>query len=277
MTKLFYFMRRSRIENQFGFFLEPIISSSNENESDIYIFEKLCSFHFYFDQLAEFYSGYLKHYITTYLNSKCPSASLNNCLRSGVNAVNFISMLEIFKVLDLDELNLKKLLSIWLTGEITPPQHLIESIILLSFPSIDVLKMTEKYYHRFTFSPEFRMCLQDKASKIDFDRFIWSKVADFNDFSDFLSSSSIVEPESKDILVDLKSNVPTDIAFGLFEIRKLVQCDPNFIVRVDMINPLIDCLFHEDRYLSIYNHKCLLYVSLAMFTQMQLKPVRQSG
>lgn len=244
MTKLFYFLRRNRIENQFGFFLEPIISSSNE--SDIFIFEKLCSIHFYVDELAEFYSGYLKHYITTYLTSKLPSASLTHCLRSGVNAINFISILEIFK--DFDELDLKKILNIWLTEGSIPPQHLIESILFLTFPSYNVLEWTEKYYHHFTFSHEFIIKLQEKASNIEFDRFIWSKVADFNDVSDQIYPSNVVKKESKDILANLKSNVPTDIAFGLFEIRKLVQSDPNFIIHVDLINSLIECLFHEDRY-----------------------------
>lgn len=236
-------MRRSRIENQFGFFLEPIFSSSNEN--DIFIFEKLCSINFYIDELAEFYSVYLKHYITAYLASQSPSSSLEHCLKSGVKVVNLISILEIFK--DLDELNLKKILMIWLNGGSIPPQHLIESILLLTFPSINVLEMVEVFFHHFTFSPEFVIILREKSSKTVFNECIWSKVTDLNDVNN-RSSLSIAGPDSTDILANLKSNIPTDIAFGLFEIRNFLQNDPHFLISTDLINSLIDCLFYEDRY-----------------------------
>ena len=254
MTKLFYFMRRSRVEGHFGFFLEPILSLSDQ--SDISIFEKLCSCTFYIDELSEFYSKYLKHYIIVYSTSHYPSFELKKCIKSGFNVINFSSALELFETLD--DLSVAKILDIWLIEGNIPPQHVFESALAYSFPSTIFLDAAEKHGLRFKFSSELSNMLQEKvASNLFFNSERWSKIVGLVSLDE--PSGNIVESAPKDIIVNLMSNLPTDKAYGLFEIRKLVQSDTNFVLNINLIQSSIDCLFNDDRYFSTH---CLLKLNI---------------
>ena len=246
MAKLFYFMRRSNIENQFGFFLEPMHSSLNE--SDIIIFEKLCSCNFYVDELDEFYFRYLKLYIVSFVEVNCPSSALEKCLRSGFNAVNFTIMLKIFE--DLDGSLIESFLSIWLPLEPISPQQFFEAVLAYSFPSTKFLYLAEKYDPRLEFTSEFTNFLQEKASKFEFFEDRWRNIVSFNNRSAQSPYSKVHNLKSKDILANLKSVIPADIVFGLFEFRKSENNYPNFVLSAELMDSLVDCLYHEDRYSS---------------------------
>ena len=245
MTKLFYFMRRSHIETHFGFFLEPILSVADE--SDVSIFEKLCSCNFYIDELYEFYSKYLKYYITVYLTNGHSSSELIKCIKSAFNTINFSANLKIFA--DFNESDLENILNIWCSEGNVPPQHVVESALIVSFPSSSLLDIVDKNALQFKFNSEFSDILKEKAAaNIDFNRDRWSSIADcLGSGSASELSGEVVKLESKDIIANLSSDAPTDIAFGLFEIRKQVQSDPKSVLSDKLLYLLFDCLFHEDR------------------------------
>lgn len=236
-------MRRSHIETHFGFFLEPILSVADE--SDVSIFEKLCSCNFYIDELYEFYSTYLKHYIMVYLTNAHSSSELIKCIKSGFNTVNFNANLKIFT--DFNESDLEKILNIWCSEGNIPPQHVVESALIVSFPSTSLLDIVDKNALQFNFNSEFRDILKEKtADNIDFNRDRWSRIANWLG-SASEPSDDVIKLESKDFITNLSSDAPTDIAFGLFEIRKQVQSDPKYVLSDKVLHLLFDCLFHEDR------------------------------
>lgn len=244
MTKIFYFLRRNQNEGMFDFFFDTLIDSPND--LDLLMFNKLCKWKFYPEELCEIYFRQFKKNLNNYLNIQSSSGIIIETLKLACSYIAFESLLSLFS--EIGNQNIIKFMSLWANSEI--PRHCVESAIVASFPGNDILLFLTGELEKFTFSEKFKTALKQRSETVTFETHDWKKFIN-TDNLEFDAKSKIIASSSmsiEEIRKNIASENPTDIAFGMHSIRQMINANPNSIIGLEILNPLINCLFYDERY-----------------------------
>lgn len=242
LTKLFYFLRRNQNESHFDFFFEALRLNSKNGDSLLY--KKLCEWQFYVDELLQIYSKTFTALLHRFLADNVPLDCVKDAIYSGGSVLQFKSIYQIFEGTIFSDI--PKILHIWDDNKI--PSSVLESALAVSFPDPILLDNFVRFDDFVVYSEDFNDILNEKSKNMHFDKILWSRVIKLN-LNDNDSASISSNPDIKEILVNLQSQEPTDVAFGLFNIRKLVEKDTKFEFEPEkqLIDSIVSLVSHNDR------------------------------
>lgn len=228
LSKLFYFLRRDQDLEHFDFFFEALVSKSGE--IDLLLFDKLCSWDFYIDELYDnFYEKVFEKIISVYLELDSTSGTLKRTIRSGSTVIKFESLCSLFEKIGIT--NIKKVLALWENGQ--APSHFIKAALIASLSD-----------------NSFIDSLKTEASGVDIDK-------DFDSLPQNIlckspehlsGNTKIVSSEMSEIdeiMTNLKSFCPTDKAYGLHRLRQVPRS--GFDLSCKLLEAVMSCLFDDDR------------------------------
>ena len=215
------------------------------------MFQKLCSWKFYIEELSEIYSRQFKRLLSIFLIVQSPPKLMAETLRSASCIITFDSLYT--ALLELDCVKIKAFLSLWINSKI--PNNCIESSIMASFPENDIINFLTDKCEKMTLSENCKIILKEKSECAKFDTNIWKSFIDTesDQFDSKLKSASSNKPDYEEILANIESNSPTDIAFGMYCLRQRISENSNSKIDLKLLNSVISCLFHEERYNSFSN------------------------
>lgn len=246
ITKIFYFLRRNQNEGLFDFFFDALFSSSEE--MGLLMFKKLFSWKFYVEELSESYTRQFKRILNTFLNTKLPPKIMLETLVSSSSIISSSALVLILSDLKCEQI--KRFLSLWTDTEI--PEHCIESSIIASFPEKDVIIFLMDKCEKISLSKKCKEILKEKSQSSKYDSTVWKQFFHNEDYVLDLKLKTETDhvnlPSYEEIYTNIESGTPTDIAFGMHCLRLKITQNPNMKIDSKLLNVVISCLFHEERY-----------------------------
>ena len=239
LTKIFYYLRRSQNELCFGFFFETLHETSLGDE--IIFYKKLCEWRFYVDDLAQIYDEIFNKLLRLYLSLEKPSYDVGLALCSASLVVKFEVVYQIFE--DIGIVEIHKMIKNWRTGDL--PKIIVESALAVLFPEgslIHELNLKDNM----VFSQEFKNIVKEKSKVIRYDSNLWNCCISLESHENS-PSTSLRSGIDDEILINLKSNHPTDIAYGLYNLRKAIEANTQFEVEQNLVNSIMNLVSHDDR------------------------------
>jgi hypothetical protein len=246
MTKFFYFLRRSQNEDCFDFFFDSLFSSSEE--MGLLMFNKLSSWKFYVEELRESYFRQFKRILNIFLITQSPSKLMVETLMTSSCIITFDFLYKALSDLNCEQT--KSFLSLWIISEI--PSHCIESSIAASFPEKSIILFLIDKCEKITLSENCKTILKKKSKSTKFDTTVWNTFIDTDTGYVLTSkSASLNRPSYEEIHSNIESGAPTDIAFGMYCLRQRIAENLSTKIDAKLLNSVISCLFHEERYYSL--------------------------
>ena len=243
MTKLFYFLRRTQSEDQFDFLFEEWIT--NPSGIDLKLFQKLCDWKFYFEELSILYYKLLKRFIFQYLSIKNSSKSIIKLIQSGTLILKYNLLCKLFDEIGI--LNIEALFFESNHEEIN--QNILEAALTVSFPNLIFLNKLKTRVKKLTFSDEFMINIQKKIKESKFGEDLWYKSFILKQPASNVSYECSSINDIENLLIEITDNNASDVAYSLYNILKKAEKNftEDFGANLKLLNWIISCLFHVDR------------------------------
>jgi hypothetical protein len=245
VTKIFYLLRRTHNEADFDFYFEHLMLKPDE--VDCRVLKKLCDWDFYVEELSEVYFRQFKRIILHYFTVGSSSNIIIETLKSASVHVKFEYLSKL--LLELGNPKIKSFLSLWTDAAI--PINSIESALAASFPENDIIISFSDICEKIVPSESLKNALNEKSKGTKYDLKIWKNFVQFEDYqSDSDLNNNYISSGKNDIsviLVDINSEIPANIAFGLYSLRKTYAENSSAKIDSQLLNSVISCLFHEER------------------------------
>lgn len=215
------------------------------DDMDFLMLKKLCDWEFYQEELSKIYSRQLKRIILHYFNVESPSIITIETLKSVSVHVKFEHLYKL--LLDLDNTKIKSFLTLWTNAEI--PINCIESALAASFPENDIIVFLSEICEKITPSEGLKNTLNEKSKGTKYDIKIWKRFLKFDDYQSDINHNNCPSEKinSNVILSNINSEIPANIAFGLYSLRQNYAENSSAKIESSLLNSIISCLFHEER------------------------------
>lgn len=230
ITKIFYFLRRNQDLDQFVFIFEAL--GSRPGEIDLILFDKLCSWNFYPEELREsFYLNYFDTLAYRYLESDSDSENLKTAIRSGAIVIKSRGLCSFLE--KNCSKNVTVFLNLWKNEKDAP----IFIKTLLTPITDNALFESDKNIESFTIK---NLLYAEKCSNQN------ESPCEILEFQKATPKTLEYEPSELDeIMTNLSSTNSTDMAYGLHLLRKRPQS--NYCAKNELLEAVMSCLLSDDR------------------------------